>query len=291
MICLHFYRYSTLVQFPYGPTLTALKSTAPAIAALAGTLDSASASNALQLPVINQQLAKDFDFLLLRLDGKLTLRDTRGKTDVDICIDFSSPDTRHRLRSGGARRHPLSRAVNIRQSPLPLVCDTTAGLGRDAFTLAAAGCRLVLFERSPIVHALLQDGLNRAAADPEIAEIAGRLRLYHGDARTLLTDSSISPVADVVYLDPMYPATKKSAAVKKGMRALQTLLAADKTEPAQSAEPLLTLAIASARQRVVVKRPASAASLAGATPSGNITSGKTRYDIYAGQYPSQHLAE
>lgn len=38
----------------------------------------------------------------------------------------------------------------------PLLWDLTAGLGTDAFVLASAGWRVEMFERSPVVAALVQ---------------------------------------------------------------------------------------------------------------------------------------
>lgn len=242
------------------------------------------------IPTIGRSDADRYDYLLTSINGRLTLRDTRTRRTVDVCVDFSSAANRHRLRNDGCLRHPLSRAVNARRPPQPFVCDATAGLGQDAFVLAACGCRILLFERSAIVHALLRDGLQRAASDPDIAAIAKRMTLQHGDAHRMLAELNVGQAPDVVYLDPMYPATKKSAASKKGMRALQTLLAADKTDAAQSADTLLPIAIATARRRVVVKRPLSARSLEGAIVSGAIVSGKTRYDIYAGKQAAARKA-
>ena len=45
---------------------------------------------------------------------------------------------------------------------LPSIIDATAGLGRDAFLLAALGSKVTLIERSNIMHALLADGMNAA---------------------------------------------------------------------------------------------------------------------------------
>lgn len=39
---------------------------------------------------------------------------------------------------------------------LPLLWDLTAGLGTDSFMLASAGWRVKMFERSPVVAALVQ---------------------------------------------------------------------------------------------------------------------------------------
>lgn len=58
---------------------------------------------------------------------------------------------------------------------MPNVIDATAGLGRDAFVLAAIGCQIKLVERHPVVRLLLQDGLQRAYADQEIGEMMKKI--------------------------------------------------------------------------------------------------------------------
>lgn len=70
-------------------------------------------------------------------------------------IDFTSPTIQKRLNE--AKNELVVQAVG---SSYRLVVDLTAGLGRDA-TLAAAGKHLVLIERNPNLHSLLQDALNR----------------------------------------------------------------------------------------------------------------------------------
>ncbi|CAM9230620.1 unnamed protein product [Ectocarpus sp. 4 AP-2014] len=132
------------------------------------------------------------------------------------------------------------------KAPLPLLWDLTAGLGTDAFLLAQAGWRVEMFERSPVVAALVQDALDRArVGDDETARTAAsRMSLTVADSTevlaTAVVGSSSSPSAsvastavgfsrpDVVYLDPMFPqqkkGKKKSALAKKGMQMLQALL-------------------------------------------------------------------
>jgi 16S rRNA (guanine1516-N2)-methyltransferase len=81
---------------------------------------------------------------------------------------------------------------------------------------------------------------------------------------------------DVVYLDPMYPHRTKSALVKKEMRFLRDFAGDNPDAP-----ELLLAALGCARQRVAVKRPATARPVAGPTPVGAVKSKNTRYDIYA----------
>ena len=153
--------------------------------------------------------------------------------------------------------------------------DATAGLGRDAFVLASLGCNVRLLERSPIIAVLLQDALERARADSEVASIASRMQLIQIDARAFLLALADDARPDVVYLDPMYPHRNKSALVKKEMRIFRQLVGDDP----DSAE-LLTAARDIALNRVVVKRPAKAPSLGDQQPTMVIKSPNTRYDIY-----------
>jgi 16S rRNA (guanine1516-N2)-methyltransferase len=80
---------------------------------------------------------------------------------------------------------------------------------------------------------------------------------------------------EVIYLDPMYPHRTKSSLVKKEMRILRVLAGDD-----QDAAGLLVAALACARKRVVVKRPRLAPRIEGQTPSTEITSKNSRYDVY-----------
>ena len=88
-----------------------------------------------------------------------------------------------RLRRGNLSRELLVRAVTVKGIDRPLVADATAGLGEDSFLLAAAGCRVLLFEYDPVIADLLSDALERAKRDPETAEIAARMTLLRGDPR------------------------------------------------------------------------------------------------------------
>jgi 16S rRNA (guanine1516-N2)-methyltransferase len=152
------------------------------------------------------------------------------------------------------------------------VLDATAGLGRDAFVLASLGCQLTLMERMPVVAALLDDGIERAKLNSDVADIAHNMCLIKSSSIENM-DSAIAP--DVIYLDPMYPHREKSAAVKKEMRIFQSLVGED-----LDADDLLEPALALAKYRVVVKRPSYAPPLADKKPSMSINMKKNRFDVY-----------
>lgn len=188
-----------------------------------------------------------------------------------VCVDFTSGTFHYRLKHGGGRKQLVAKAAGIKQgAPLPTVLDATAGFGRDAFVLAALGCRVHMRERSTVIHALLEDGLNRAIKDPQIgAWVKDRLSLAKNESEPLPF------VPDVVYLDPMYPPKRKAADVKKEMRVLKIVVGDD-----ADADLLLEPALKTAQKRVAVKRPAHAGWLAQRKPDAVIKSEKNRYDIY-----------
>lgn len=248
------------------------------VTAAAPTCSEAAAALAaeLHLPLAAHSTDTRFTYLLVLTLERLELRETRLGAPGPVYVDFLGGATAHRRRFGGGRRQPLARAVGIKGDSVPTVLDVTAGLGRDAFVLACLGCTVHLVERSPIIAALLRDGLARAVRDPEIGPlVATRLHLTVADGRHYLRQLVDERRPDVVYLDPMYPQRQKSALVKKEMRLLRQLTGDDLDAPA-----LLAAALQCARRRVVVKRPRLAPLLAEPPPAVQITAPNTRFDVY-----------
>jgi 16S rRNA (guanine1516-N2)-methyltransferase len=252
------------------------------------------AADDLQLQAIAQQMAHTLNLacvaaddlrhtLLLAVtshDGapgyRLELRQTGKHAPGPVYVDFVGGKVGHRRRSGEGRQQPLARAVGLKHGASPSVIDATGGLGRDAFVLATLGCDVRVIERSPVIAALLENGLMRARADAATAPIAARMHLIRTDARDYLAALADSERPDVIYLDPMYPHRTKSAFVKKEMRVLRMLLGDDEDTP-----QLLDATLTCARSRVVVKRPRGAPPIAGAPPHSQIESPNTRYDVYS----------
>lgn len=228
----------------------------------------------LQLPVANIT-QPDYQFLLVITDKRLELRRTGTKTLGPIYVDFTTGAIDYRRKFGGGRKQPLARAVGLKGNLNPTLFDATAGLGRDGFVLACLGCRVHLFERSPVIGALLEDGLRRAMADSKIGDLVReRISLSIGDSTELLkTLGEEKP--DVIYLDPMYPHRLKSALVKKEMRILRAIVGDDRDAPL-----LLDSALKFAQKRVVVKRPILAPAIEGPKPGLIIKNKNSRYDVY-----------
>ncbi len=233
-----------------------------------------------RLEFFKQAVGADDFFAFFWSEAGLALMQVESSRLVTIQADFADPSVDYRRRRGGGRGEAIARAVGLRgQEPLSVV-DATAGLGGDAFILAALGCRMTLLERVPALQELLADGLERAAevgaaSDPELAAAIARMRLVRGDAVDYLKALPATEQPDVIYLDPMFPERKKSAAVKKEMQLFHRLVGAD-----ADAGGLLAVALTRARQRVVVKRSRLADPLEGPPPDHVLEGVRNRYDLY-----------
>ncbi|MBF0176141.1 MAG: class I SAM-dependent methyltransferase [Magnetococcales bacterium] len=240
----------------------------------------ASAQNlatSLQLPFVTLD-SHDYAFLLTCTPERLELRATGPDGTGPVYVFFDPGDWINRNRPGQGRQRDLAVAMGLRRSKLlPTILDATAGLGRDAYALALLGCKVTMMERSPIVAALLWDGLERALREPLIAPLVERNLIFvPGNAVSVMQtggDDAVRP--DVVYLDPMHPPRTKSALVRKEMRHLRVIVGDD-----MDSQDLLTAALGYARRRVVLKRPRRAEWLSPQHPS-YIVSGRTvRYEVY-----------
>ncbi|MBQ3090556.1 MAG: class I SAM-dependent methyltransferase [Oscillospiraceae bacterium] len=209
------------------------------------------------------------DGLTLELDGEgLSLR----WEDQVLRGDFAR--LLPRLR-GGVSGELLVRAAKIKNLPgQQTVLDATAGLGEDSFLLAAAGFRVKMYERNPVIGLLLADALERAGRRSELAEIAGRMELVVGDSIEAMKELKQAP--DVILLDPMFPERQKSALVKKKLQIIQKL-----EIPCNDERELLATAMAVGARRLVIKRPPKGPWLAGFKPDYSIQGKAVRFDCVA----------
>lgn len=152
-----------------------------------------------------------------------------------------------------------------------VLIDATAGMGEDSFLLAAAGFEVHMYEYDPIIAALLEDTLKRAMEDPELCDIAGRMKLYKEDSIRAL--SGREEKVDVVLLDPMFPERQKSALIKKKFQLLQQL-----ERPCSDEEELFRAAMEAGPKKIIIKRPLKGPFLAGRKPDYSLTGKAIRYD-------------
>lgn len=228
------------------------------------------------LGIVKPQQIRDYPVLLYMDDEGLALQLTGKGAPGPVRAEFVTGKMGYRREHGGGTGQLVARAVGLQKTKAQLhVVDATAGLGQDAFVLAGLGCRVTLFERNPVIHALLADGLVRATLNAECAEVIARMDLQAGSSIDWLRKAEPN-TADVVYLDPMFPHRDKAALVKKEMQVFRQVVGDD-----DDSGQLLAAALTCARYRVVVKRPRKAPAVAGPEPTTRIEGKSSRYDVYS----------
>ncbi len=215
----------------------------------------------------------EYDFLLRFTPEGLGLEPVDGRSGA-VRVDFTAGKARHRRMFGGGKGQQVVKAVGVQGSVRPSLLDLTAGLGADAFVLAGLGCQVSMAERQPMVRALLADGLTRGMLDIDVGAIVAAMSLKKGHALAVM-EGWLDTAPQVIYLDPMFPHSGKSAQVKKEMALFRQLVGAD-----EDADALLAPALALATHRVVVKRPRLAPDLAQHKPTYRLEGKTNRFDIY-----------
>lgn len=177
-----------------------------------------------------------------------------------------------RLAPHNLGRELLIKASRIKEPKTDLTAvDATAGLGEDAFLLAAAGFHVRLYERNPVIAALLSDALRRAKDDPDLTPIVRRMELHTEDSIAMLPRLGFSP--DIVLLDPMFPPRHKSGLIRKKFQMLHRL-----ELPCSQENDLLQAAISCHPRKIVIKRPLKGPYLAGIKPGYSLNGRAIRYD-------------
>lgn len=219
-------------------------------------------------------------------EGRLSLSVLDNNRPIYVDVDFSAGSNRYRKENKSVKNELLAKAVGLKSNWADglQILDATAGFGRDSFLLAGFGCEVVMLERSALMAALLFDGLQRAKEnDSELSEIVARMKLVHTDALAYLNGAQFSSdklsgsifQPDVIYLDPMFPGSNKTAQVKKDMRILRSVLSED-----VDGEGLIQAALHSSVKRVVVKRPRKGKVLGGGKPAFQVLGKSARFDVY-----------
>ena len=230
-------------------------------------------------PIAQRGEAKQYDLLLVAMPTGLELRVLNHPDPTLIGghpvgpdwseIDLTSP-------AGRSLQQPLFKAVGLRKrsdaAKLDIV-DATAGLGEDAWMLAATGCRVRAVERHPVLAAMLAEAALRSG-------VGDRLTIHCADAAAWLEALPVEEQPAIVCLDPMFPTPPggRRAAERKPMRILRQLVGED-----ADAQVLFLTALRTARRRVVVKRPRLAPPLAAGTqqPVHRVIGKGFRIDVYS----------
>ena len=189
-----------------------------------------------------------------------------------LCYQGNFENMLRRVTKGRLSHELLVHAAkHSKESPLAI--DATAGMGDDSFLLAACGYKVTLYEQNLVIAELLRDAISRAKSTPELEPIVNRMSVIEGNSIVLMPQQVENP--DVIYLDPMFPARKKSGLINKKLQLIQKLEA-----PCPAEADLFDAAVLSNPHKIIVKRPLKGPYLADKKPSYTLSGKAIRFDCY-----------
>lgn len=195
-------------------------------------------------------------------EQKLSVLNKKDKHHV--FVDFLSKQLQFRSQAHLNAELVIKAVLGKKKHPKTIM-DCTAGFGKDAYLMSLTGSQITAYENNSLMCALLKDGLNRARIE--------NITLHKKDA----LQNIIKTTCEVIYIDPMYPATKKSAKNNKQMSFLQSFVGHQQ----QVAENLYEQAKLSKAKKIVIKRPVKADYVCGKKPTSQVIGKAARFDVYA----------
>ena len=206
--------------------------------------------------------------------GLTVLFDKEGVTLTGYNLSYQGDfeGSLRRVTEGRLQHEMLAKAIKSDQSNKKAI-DATAGMGEDAFLIAANGYNVTLCEQNPVIVLLLKDAIRRAKKHPVLKPIVEKMQAVEGNSIDILK-SNLDPV-DLIYLDPMFPGKQKNSLTNKKLQLIQKMEA-----PCSLEEELFEAALLAAPEKIVVKRPLKAPFLANKKPNYSLEGKSIRYDCY-----------
>ena len=163
----------------------------------------------------------------------------------EFVVDFLSEQIKYRIKS--LSKESILKACGIKNKVTPSVLDITGGWGLDSYLIATAGCQVIVLEQSPIIHALLEDGIKRVCEYKDI-----NIQSINIDSNIYLMKIEQDKLPDVIYCDPMREQSKNMPKNKKEIEIIRQIVGTD-----LPVKKLILLAIEKAKSKVIVKSATS----------------------------------
>lgn len=208
-------------------------------------------------------------------DGLTLVADGEGLSLQGLGLKYRGDYERMLPRiSKGRLEHEMLAHIAKRARPGETAIDAAAGMGEDALILAACGYEVTLYEKNPVIAELLRDAMRRAEKNELLKCVVERMKLTVGDSTELIPGRFDR--VDLVYLDPMFPARRKSGLINKKLQLMQRL-----EQPCVDEKAMLDAAASAHPKRIIIKRPLKGAYLADVKPHYTVKGKAIRYDCFA----------
>ncbi len=201
-------------------------------------------------------------------DSGLSFFHPEARSTKKFKIDFNSGTTRWRINRADHEKL-IKKALGKHEAPLNIL-DCTAGMLQDTLLFLSLGHKVTAVEQSKILFCLVNDAINRSNDQ----EIFKALTLINANACSYISKAE---KFDVIYFDPMYPASKKNALNSGQLEYITKILATESidNDPMQDFEILRSMPI----KKMVIKRPIKAEPFS-KKMNYQVLGKTTRFDVY-----------
>ena len=129
-----------------------------------------------------------------------------------------------------------------------LIFDSTAGLLTDTLIFLSLGHKVVAVEQSKILYSLVKDAVSRA--EKKIPELKNLILINDNSINAY---KSISKDFDAIYIDPMFPISKKYIKKSGKIESIKKILELENLK--EDSQPLIEIFLDTNYKKIIFKRP------------------------------------
>ena len=204
----------------------------------------------------------------LNKSGLYFINDITSPSDI-LHVDFLSGSMGWRLKR--SEHETLLKKTLGKTKDSLTIFDGTAGFLSDAIIFLSLGHKVIACEQSKILYLLVKDACNRAADE---LPFLSNLNLIHGNSLEIYKDQIN---IDTIYLDPLYPETKKHILRAGNINAIKSILKIENIE--DMADSLFLEFKELNYKKIILKRPIKGEKICN-NINYQIKGKSTRFDIY-----------
>jgi|TARA_B110000881_G_C18515433_1_gene484617 16S rRNA (guanine1516-N2)-methyltransferase len=215
-----------------------------------------------------QEYPQEGSFISINEAGLYFIDNAKIPLD-NLHIDFLSGSMGWRIKR--SEHETLLKKTLGKTKDTLTIFDGTAGFLSDAIIFLSLGHKVIACEQSKILYLLVKDACNRAI---EELPFLSNLTLLHGNSLEVYKEQMD---IDVIYLDPLYPITKKHILRAGNISAIKNILELENIM--DMADTLFTEFKELNYKKIILKRPIKGEKIC-SNINYQIKGKSTRFDIY-----------
>jgi len=225
-------------------------------------------SNNFNLDITNASPLSKYYFIYDK-NGLSFIRDSKNPKET-LNINFLKGKLGWRLKRVN-HETKLKKALGKAKVPLNIF-DATAGLLSDSMIFLSLGHSVVAVEQSKIIYLLVSDAIRRAKA---FIPYLTNIKLINASSIDIF--NKIDTSFDIIYLDPMYPISKKNIKKSGELRAIRSILEIENL--IHDDDSIINSFMNSEYKKLILKRPLKSKKIY-SNINYQVKGSTTRFDIY-----------